>query len=123
MDTYSENPCSACPRLVAGCFATPARSAPAYDKIEASPEGAKMTPHIEPNFSKEEQIAGLIDQISAYIEQFHHGSVELVEIEGDVIKVRLGGACAECELSTQTLQGWVAGTIRQFFPDAIVVAV
>jgi Fe-S cluster biogenesis protein NfuA len=82
-----------------------------------------MTPHIEPNFSKEEQIAGLIDQISAYIEQFHHGSVELVEIEGHIIKVRLGGACAECELSTQTLQGWVAGTIRQFFPDAVVIAV
>ncbi|NLG40342.1 MAG: NifU family protein [Chloroflexi bacterium] len=82
-----------------------------------------MTPHTEPNFSKEEQIAGLIDQISAYIEQYHHGYVELVEIEGHVIKVRLGGACAECELSTQTLQGWVGGTIRQFFPDAEVVAV
>lgn len=82
-----------------------------------------MTPHIEPNFSKEEQIAGLIDQISAYIEQYHCGSVEMVEIEGDIIKVRLGGACAECDLSPQTLQGWVAGTIRQFFPDAVVVAV
>lgn len=82
-----------------------------------------MTPHTEPNFSKEEHIAGLIEQISAYIEQFHHGSVELVGIEDDLIKVRLGGACAECELSTQTLQGWVAGTIRQFFPEVIVVAV
>lgn len=82
-----------------------------------------MTPHTEPNFSKEQQIAGLIEQISAYIEQFHHGSVELISIEGNVINVRLGGACADCELSTQTLQGWVAGTLRQFFPDAVVVAI
>ena len=82
-----------------------------------------MTPHTEPNFSREEQIAGLVEQISAYIEQFHHGSVELVAIEDHIIKVRLGGACAECELSTQTLQGWVAGTIRQFFPEVVVVAV
>ena len=82
-----------------------------------------MTPHVEPNFSKEEHIAGIIEQISAYIEQYHHGSVELVSVEGDIVKVRLGGACAECEHSPQTLQGWVAGTIHQFFPEAIVVAV
>ncbi|MFZ3071355.1 MAG: NifU family protein [Anaerolineaceae bacterium] len=76
-----------------------------------------------PNFSKEEKIAGLIDQISAYIEQYHRGSVELVSIEGNVVKVRLGGACEGCPLSPATLQGWVAGTIRQFFPDMSIVAV
>lgn len=81
-----------------------------------------MTNHIAPDFSRDEQIRGLIEQISAYIEQFHHGSVELIGVEGDTITVRLGGACAECELSTQTLQGWVAGTIRQFFPEVIVIA-
>ena len=81
-----------------------------------------MTNHVAPDFSREDQIRGLIDQISAYIEQFHHGSVELIGVDGDTITVRLGGACAECDLSTQTLQGWVAGTIRQFFPDVIVIA-
>ncbi len=81
-----------------------------------------MTNHVAPNYSREEQIRGLIEQISAYIEQFHHGSVELISVEGNTIKVRLGGACSECELSTQTLQGWVAGTLRQFFPDVTIVA-
>ncbi|MEA4931385.1 MAG: NifU family protein [Anaerolineaceae bacterium] len=81
-----------------------------------------MTNHVAPDFSREDQIRGLIDQISAYIEQFHHGSVELIGVDGDTITVRLGGACAECDLSTQTLQGWVAGTIRQFFPEVNVVA-
>ncbi|MEA4813153.1 MAG: NifU family protein [Anaerolineaceae bacterium] len=77
----------------------------------------------EHDFSKEEKIAGLIDQVSAYIEHYHHGSVELVNIEGQTIKVRLGGACENCPLSTATLQGWVAGTIRQFFPDMELIAV
>jgi len=81
-----------------------------------------MTNHVAPDFSREDQIRGLIDQISAYIEQFHHGSVGLIGVDGDTITVRLGGACAECDLSTQTLQGWVAGTIRQFFPEVNVVA-
>jgi len=95
----------------------------ARDKIQASGKGAIMTPHIEPSSNMEEEIASLIEQISACVEQFHYGSVELVEIENNVIKVRLGGACAECGHSTQTIQGWVAGTIRQFFPDAEVVEV
>ena len=65
----------------------------------------------------EEKIRALIDQLNAYIEQYHGGSVELDRIEGDVVYVRLGGACEGCPLSAATLQGWVAGTLRQFFPD------
>lgn len=75
------------------------------------------------DFSREEKISGLIDQISAYIEQYHRGSVELVAIEGNTVKVRLGGACEGCPLLPSTIQGWVAGTIRQFFPDICVISV
>ena len=82
-----------------------------------------MTPHTPPNFTKEEHIAALIEQISAYIEQYHRGSVELVAIEGNIVKVRLGGACEGCPLLPATLHGWVAGTLRQFFPDVKVIAV
>ena len=77
----------------------------------------------EPNYSKEEKIAGLIDQISAYIEQYHRGSIELVGINGNVVNVKVGGACEGCALLPSTLQGWVAGTIHQFFPEMEVVAV
>ncbi|NLB72253.1 MAG: NifU family protein [Chloroflexi bacterium] len=82
-----------------------------------------MTDHTAPDFTRNERIAGLIEQLSAYIEHYHHGSVELVNIEDDTITVRLGGACAECEFSTQTLQGWVAGSIRQFFPNMTIDAI
>ena len=74
-------------------------------------------------YSREERISGLIDQISAYIEQYHRGSVELVSIEGDIVKVRVGGACEGCALLPATINGWITGTIRQFFPDVQVVSI
>ncbi|MDY6873510.1 MAG: NifU family protein [Chloroflexota bacterium] len=76
----------------------------------------------EQEFTVEEQVRALIDQLNAYIEQYHGGSVELDRIEADTVYVRLGGACEECPLSPATLEGWVAGTLRQFFPDIKVAA-
>ncbi|HHY89171.1 MAG TPA: NifU family protein [Chloroflexi bacterium] len=70
-----------------------------------------------PQFSTEEQLRGLIENLDAYIENYHGGSVELVSFDGKVVKVRLGGACLGCPLSPTTLKGWVEGTIRQFFPE------
>ena len=69
-----------------------------------------------------EQMDNLIQSISAYIEQYHGGSAELVSFDDDVVKVRLGGACLGCPLSAATLKGWVQGTIHQFFPDVMVEA-
>lgn len=69
----------------------------------------------------EKQLGVLLDRISAYIEQYHGGSVEMVSLEGEVLKVRLLGACEGCPLSPVTLHGWVEGTVRQFFPDIKVV--
>jgi CRP-like cAMP-binding protein len=67
--------------------------------------------------SQDTQMKGLIEQLSAYIEHFHGGSVEFVAFNGKVLKVRLGGACLGCPLSPATLHGWVEGTVRQFFPN------
>ncbi len=70
---------------------------------------------------REQQLRALIDKISAYVEQFHGGSVAFVSFEGHTLTVRLGGACTGCPLSPATLHGWVAGTVHQFFPDIEVV--
>jgi Fe-S cluster biogenesis protein NfuA len=67
--------------------------------------------------AKELQMKALVEQLSAYIETFHGGAVEYVDFDGQVLKVRLGGACLGCPLSPNTLHGWVEGTVRQFFPD------
>jgi Fe-S cluster biogenesis protein NfuA len=74
-----------------------------------------------PSYSQEEQVRALLERINAYIEQYHGGSVEMVSLEGRVLKVRLGGACLGCPLSPTTLQGWVTGTVHQFFPELEVL--
>ena len=76
----------------------------------------------ENNHSTEEQLKALIAKISAYVEQFHGGSVDFVSFDGSKLKVRLGGACLGCPLLPSTLHGWIAGTVHQFFPDVEVVA-
>jgi len=75
----------------------------------------------EVNADVESRVRALLENINAYIEHYHGGSVEMVSLEGDILKVRLGGACLGCPLSPSTLQGWVAGTVHQFFPDLKVV--
>jgi Fe-S cluster biogenesis protein NfuA len=69
------------------------------------------------SFSEEERLRGLLVRLSAYIEHFHGGSVEMVSFDGKVLKVHLGGACLGCPLSPNTLHGWVEGTVKQFFPQ------
>ena len=69
------------------------------------------------NYSQNEQLRGLIEQLNSYISTYHGGEVEFVSIDGKVVKVKLGGACLGCPLSPVTLKGWVEGTVKQFFPE------
>jgi Fe-S cluster biogenesis protein NfuA len=79
------------------------------------------TSSIPVNASAEERMRALIESLSAYIENYHGGAVELVSFDGETLKVHLSGACLGCPLSPVTLHGWVEGTVRQFFPDLKVV--
>lgn len=69
------------------------------------------------SIDRENQVRRLLENLSAYIEQVHGGTVEFVSLEEDLLKVRLGGACLNCPLLPSTLHGWVEGTVHQFFPD------
>ena len=68
-------------------------------------------------FSVQEQMKGLIEQLDAYINTYHGGTVEMIAFDGKVLKVHLGGACLGCPLSPSTVHGWVEGTVRQFVPE------
>lgn len=92
----------------------------ANNDFPLAPEEVVMPTEPVPS-AKEAQIRALLDQLSAYIEQYHGGSVELVAFDGETLTVRLGGACLGCPLSPSTLHGWVEGTVRQFFPEVRVV--
>ncbi len=52
------------------------------------------------------------------------GSVELVDIDGTVVKVRLTGACRGCPMSQMTLKAGIERIIKQDVPQITeVVAV
>ena len=71
--------------------------------------------------TQEAQLRGLLEKLSAYVEQFHGGTVEFGSFDGKTLRVHLGGACLNCPLLPSTLHGWVAGTVHQFFPGIQVV--
>ena len=76
-----------------------------------------MSEHSHEVADEQKRMKALVENISAYIEQYHGGWVELVSYKENVLKVKLGGACESCPLTETTLHGWVAGTVRQFFPE------
>ena len=81
----------------------------------SSPDTSNMSSNT--TATAEERMRALIETLSAYIENFHGGSVDLVSFDGETLKIRMSGACLGCPLSPVTLHGWVEGTVRQFFPD------
>ncbi len=71
----------------------------------------------EINAPLEDRMRALIEVVSSYIEHYHGGWVRMVDFDGKVVRVEMGGACQGCRLSETTLHGWVEGAIRQFFPE------
>jgi Fe-S cluster biogenesis protein NfuA len=51
------------------------------------------------------------------------GDIELVNLEGDVVRVRLTGACAGCASAEMTLRVGVEGALRRVRPGLRVVPV
>jgi Fe-S cluster biogenesis protein NfuA len=52
------------------------------------------------------------------------GSVELIDVEGSIVKVRLTGACHGCPMSQMTLKSGIERIIKQEVPEVTeVVAV
>lgn len=45
------------------------------------------------------------------------GDIELVSVEGGVVKVRLKGACAGCPMSQMTLTNFVESELRKSVPE------
>lgn len=79
--------------------------------------GHPDTSDIPEEATEVERMNALIEVLSAYIEHFHGGAVEMVSYEDDNLVVRMTGACEGCSLAPVTLHGWVEGTVKQFFPN------
>lgn len=65
----------------------------------------------------------MIDQVKAALERIRPelqrdgGDIELVQVEGPVVKVRLVGACAGCPMSMMTLKEGVERILREEIPE------
>lgn len=79
--------------------------------------GQPDTSDVPAEASDEERMQSLIGILSDYIEHYHGGSVEMVSFDGQCLKVKMGGACVGCDLSPHLLDGWIADTVRPFFPN------
>ncbi len=58
----------------------------------------------------------ILDELRPYL-LADGGNVELVEVEGPVVKLRLQGACGSCPSSAMTLRMGIERRLREAIPD------
>ena len=70
----------------------------------------------------EENVIRVLEELLPYIEA-DGGSLQLVDIEEATgyVKVRLGGACESCAMSTMTLKQGIEKKLMMEIPDVVAV--
>lgn len=63
-----------------------------------------------------ENVETVLDELRPYL-MADGGNVELVELDGPVVKLRLQGACGSCPSSTMTLRMGIERRLREFIPE------
>ena len=63
-----------------------------------------------------ESVQAVIDKIRPMLQR-DGGDVELVSVEGNVVKVRLQGACKGCPMSQMTLKNGIEKFVKQEIPE------
>ena len=64
-----------------------------------------------------ERVKEIIDKEISPALQADGGFIELVKIEDGNVYVKMGGACASCPMSMQTLKNFVETTIKEKVPE------
>lgn len=67
-----------------------------------------------------ENVEAVLDELRPYL-MADGGNVELVEIEGPVVRLRLQGACGSCPSSTMTLKMGIERKMRDMIPEVAEV--
>lgn len=94
-------------------------SSPVYQTASAT---ATLTaPKVLTNLQKITLIQQVLTEQIQPILAKDGGNVELFDVEGDIVKVILQGACSSCASSTETLKIAIEGTLRQLVSPNIIV--
>ena len=67
-----------------------------------------------------EKVEAALNEIRPMLQR-DGGDVELVDIEGGVVKVRLQGACAGCPMSQMTLRNGIERVLKDRIPEVTAV--
>jgi Fe-S cluster biogenesis protein NfuA len=90
---------------------SPSSSAPT---TEATSETAAVAN--DPRALTMENVERTLDEVRPYL-MADGGNVEVVEIDGPIVKVRLQGACGYCPSSTMTLKMGIERKLREAIPE------
>jgi Fe-S cluster biogenesis protein NfuA len=63
-----------------------------------------------------ENVENVLDEMRPYL-MADGGNVELVELDGPIVKLRLNGACGSCPSSTMTLRMGIERRLREMIPE------
>jgi Fe-S cluster biogenesis protein NfuA len=63
-----------------------------------------------------ENVETVLDELRPYLIS-DGGNVELVDIDGPIVKLRLNGACGSCPSSTMTLRMGIERRLREKIPE------
>ena len=63
-----------------------------------------------------DNVENVLDEMRPYL-MADGGNVELVEIDGPIVRVRLQGACGSCPSSTMTLKMGIERRLREMIPE------
>jgi Fe-S cluster biogenesis protein NfuA len=63
-----------------------------------------------------DNVEQVLDELRPYL-MADGGNVQLVEIDGPIVKLRLQGACGSCPSSTMTLKMGIERRLREMIPE------
>jgi Fe-S cluster biogenesis protein NfuA len=66
--------------------------------------------------SVKERVAQALERVRPYL-QSDGGDIDLIDVTGDTVKVKLTGACHGCPYSMQTLKAGVEQAIMKEVPE------
>lgn len=63
-----------------------------------------------------EKVQKIIEKFRPYI-QMHGGDVELLDIENEIAKIKISGACVGCQSADQTYKVMLGSMIKEEVPE------
>ncbi len=59
-----------------------------------------------------DKVLGALEKIREGLKR-EGGDIELIDIKGSTVYVKLSGACSTCPMSTLTMKNWVEKTLKE----------